>query len=309
MGLALAQAIEDIRVLGHFDGQGIVVFLDLVFRRMGRTVIGDSCGFDDQVAVVIIGIDGSFHVTRTADINAAGQAYRCLEVIRRPGDEGDFSTGHDGSLGDGKAHAAAGMIADEADRVDRFPRAASRDDDLFPFQEVIAAGQELDVVDDGIRFGQAADAVDAAGQMTAVGSDEMIAEFLQLGHIVLSNGVEIHVGIHSRCDEDRCRRSHDRRRQHVVGNAVGDLANDVGRRRCDDEDVGPAGQGDVFYVEFRHIVEHGYGNGIAGNFPHRQGRNQFRRMVGHDAFDFGPPLAELTGNRSCLEGRNAASDS
>ena len=192
------------------------------------------------------------------------------------------------------------MIADEADRVDRFPRAASRDDDLFPFQEVIAAGQELDVVDDGIRFGQAADAVDAAGQMTAVGSDEMIAEFLQLGHIVLSNGVEIHVGIHSRCDEDRCRRSHDRRRQH---------ANDVGRRRCNDEDVGPAGQGDVFYVEFRHIVEHGYGNGIAGNFPHRQGRNQFRRMVGHDAFDFGPPLAELTGNRSCLEGRNAASDS
>ena len=129
----------------------------------------------------------------------------------------------------------------------------------------------------------------------------MIAEFLQLGHIVLSNGIEIHVGIHGRCDEDRCRRSHDRRRQHVVGNAVGDFANDVGRRRCDDEDVGPAGQGDVFYVEFRHIVEHGYGNGIAGNFPHRQGRDQFRRMVGHDAFDFGPPLAELAGNRSLLE--------
>ena len=114
-----------------------------------------------MVAVVIIGIDGSFHVTRTADINAAGQAYRCLEVIRRPGDEGDFSTGHDGSLGDGKAHAAAGMIADEADRVDGFPRAAGRNNDFLPLEQVIFTGQQFDVIDDDVRVGQAADAGEA----------------------------------------------------------------------------------------------------------------------------------------------------
>ena len=79
MGLALAQAIEDIGILGHFEGQGIVVLLNLVFCRMSRTVIGNRCRFDDQVTVIVIGVDGGFHVARTADIDAAGQA----EVRRR----------------------------------------------------------------------------------------------------------------------------------------------------------------------------------------------------------------------------------
>ena len=275
---------------------------------MSRTVIGNRCRFDDQVTVIVIGVDGGFHVARTADIDAAGQADRRLEVIRRPGDQCDFCAGHDGSLGDGKTHAAAGMIADEADRIDGFPRTASRDEDLLAFQEVVAAGQEFDVIDDGIRFGQAADAVDATGQMAAVRFDEMVAEFLQLGHIILGNRIQIHIRIHCRCDEDRCRRSHDRRRQHVIGNAVGDLADDISRRRGDDEDVGPAGQGDVFYVKFGYIVEHGYGNGIARDFPHRQRRDQFRRMVGHDAFDFSPLLAELAGNGCGFKSSDAASD-
>ena len=91
----------------------------------------------------------------------------------------------------------------------------------------------------------------------------MIAEFFQLSHIILGNGVQIHIAVHSRSHQNRRCRCHDCRRQHIVGNAIGDLTDDIGRRRCNDQDVGPAGQGNVFDVEFRNIFKHGNGNGIS----------------------------------------------
>ena len=44
MGFMLAQSIEDVRILGHFKIQDVVVFLDLVGSRMSGTVIGNGSG-------------------------------------------------------------------------------------------------------------------------------------------------------------------------------------------------------------------------------------------------------------------------
>ena len=170
MGFTLAKTIEDVRILSHFKGQDIVIFLDLIFRRMSRTVIGNGSGFNDQVAVVIIRFDSRFHVPGTADVDAPCKADRSLQVIRRTGNQRNFGPGSNRRFGNGKTHAAAGMIADEADRVDGFPRAAGRNDDFLPLEQVIFTGQQFDVIDDDVRVGQAADAGDAAGRYPLSGS-------------------------------------------------------------------------------------------------------------------------------------------
>ena len=64
----------------------------------------------------------------------------------------------------------------------------------------ILTGQQFDVIDDVAGIRQATDAGDAAGQVSAVGFDEMVAEFFQLGHIILGNGIHIHIAVHGRRD-------------------------------------------------------------------------------------------------------------
>ncbi|SCI71789.1 Uncharacterised protein [uncultured Ruminococcus sp.] len=61
-------------------------------------------------------------------------------------------------------------------------------------------------------------------------------------------------------------------------------------------------------VKFGNIAEHGYGDGVAGNFPHRQRRNKLRGMFGHNALDFGAALAQHAGDFSGLKRGDAAAD-
>ena len=137
---------------------------------------------------------------------------------------------------------------------------------------------------------------------------DLIAEALQLSHVVLYDRIEIHVTVHGRDDEHRGLRGHDRRRKHVVCDTTGKLSDDVSRCRCNDEKISPTGQSNMFDIEFRHVVKHGNGDGIATDFPQRKRRDEFRGMFGHDAFHFGSALTQKTGDMGSLEGSDTATD-
>ena len=223
-------------------------------------------------------------------------------------DEGDFGTPHRGGTGHGIAHLAGGVVGQVAHRVQRLLGGAGCHGDAQPGQVLRAGNGVEDVLNEDILLRQAAVAHILAGQHTALGRDDGEAVALQRGDVVLGDGVFQHPGVHGRGDQLRAFGREDGRGQHVVGNAVGHLGDDVGCGRCNEDDVGLFGQRDMSDLELEIPVEGVHHALVTGQGLKGDGSDELGGVFGHDDLHIGPQLAQCAGHIGHLIGGNAAGD-
>ena len=98
------------------------------------------------------------------------------------------------------------------------------------------------------RFGEAARPDPAAGEVSGAGSHEAHASRAEQVDVPLDCRMLPHVGIHRRREQHRRARRQVERGEEIVGDAVGELADDVRRGRGDEQKLHARGQRDVFDV-------------------------------------------------------------
>ena len=130
-------------------------------------------------------------------------------MVIGPCDKSHIGTSQYSCFCQGKSHAAAGMIANKPDRINRFPCPASRDDYFFTCQGIRAANSQFNAVHNFFRFGQTANADDSTGEMPAGRFHDFISETFQPGHIILYDRVQVHVTVHGRHKEYGSLSRHD----------------------------------------------------------------------------------------------------
>ena len=163
------------------------------------------------------------------------------------GDQGDLGAAPGRGGGEGDAHAAAGAVADEADRVDRLAGAAGGDQDPQAVPGALARRQRrLDPGQQALGVGQAAAAELAArGELALVGLDHLDPALAQRRQVRLGRRVGVHAVVHRRRDQARRRAGEEGGGEHRVGDAGGELGDRVGRGRRDQEGVAVGGQLEV----------------------------------------------------------------
>ena len=163
------------------------------------------------------------------------------------GDQGYVRPAAGGGGGEGNAHAAAGAVAEEADRVDRLAGAARGDEDAEAVPGALAGGQlSFDPRQQLGWVGKAALAVLAArGEGALLGLDHVDAALAQGRQVGLGRRIGVHAVVHRRRDQARRRAGEEGGGEHRVGDAGGQLGERVGRGRGDQVGVAVGGQLEV----------------------------------------------------------------
>ena len=167
-------------------------------------------------------------------LHTAGNIERCRSQHERDG-----GTATCGLPRQGDAHLARRTVANESHRVDRLVRGAGGDDDALA-RQVLRHGVEhlTDSLDDVLGLAHAARVHVAARKVAAAGSHHVNAAVAQRGHVGLCGRCLPHAIVHGRCDHDGARRGKQRGGDEVVGDAVGHLGDDIGRRGRHDHQIG-----------------------------------------------------------------------
>ena len=148
----------------------------------------------------------------------------------------------------GISHTSARPVADVAHVVDVFVGRPGGDDHQPAEQRAGRRKNPLGGLDDVIRLGEPALADPAAGEIAGAGVDEPYAAVGQRLQVRADGVVLEHVGVHRRSEQHRSARRQIERAEEIVGDAGGELADDVRRRGRDEQQRGVGGQGDVLDV-------------------------------------------------------------
>ena len=167
-------------------------------------------------------------------LHTAGNVERCRSQHERDG-----GTATCGLPRQGDTHLARRTVANESHRVDRLVRGAGGDDDALA-RQVLRHGVEhlTDSLDDVLGLAHAPRVHVAAGKVAAAGSHHMDTVLAQRGHVGLRCRRLPHAVVHSGCDHDGSRRCQQRGGDEVIGDAVGHLGDNIGRRGRHDHQIG-----------------------------------------------------------------------
>ncbi len=176
------------------------------------------------------------------------------------GDEGDLGPAGRGGAGQRVALEARGAVADEAHRVEVLAGAAGGDHHVETGEVLgggaavlAAAGEDVGGQGEDLgRVGQPALAGVGAGQAPLGGLDHDGTAGPQRGHVGLGGRVLPHLGVHRGREHDRTAGGEQRVGEQVVGQAVGRLGEQVGRRRRHHDELGLLADPHV-----RHLVDVG----------------------------------------------------
>ena len=228
---------QDIDRLDQFDTiQAFVGLFELVVRRGRRRVVGDGCRTNGRIGRLkgaqsrLQHFCGGLHAYA---LHAAGNVERCRAQHKR-----DRSTAASGLPRQGDAHLARRSVANEAHGVDRLVRGAGGYHNALACQVLRDGVQHLaDGLDDVLGLAHASRVHVAAGKVAAAGSHHMDATVAQCGHIGLRRRRLPHAVVHSGCDHDGSRRGKQRGGDEVIGDSVGHLGDDIGRRGRHDHKI------------------------------------------------------------------------
>ena len=140
--------------------------------------------------------------------------------------------------GDRVALLAGAAVGDDAHGVDRLPGAAGGHDDLRagevapPGEDPLGGGHDVD------RVGEPAGADVTAGEAPDGGFDDVHAAPAQGGDVLGDGRVLPHLGVHRRADQHRRPGGEQRVGEQVGGQPGGVGADQLGRGRGDDDQVG-----------------------------------------------------------------------
>ncbi len=167
---------------------------------------------------------------------------------RGPGDERHLGAAAGGFRGNREAHAPARSIADEPDRIDVLECRAGGHQHALPAQRARRPQDGLGGRHDLLRFGQASLADPSTGQIPLARLDKSHAAGRQRIQVAADRVVLEHLRVHGRRDEDGRAGRRVERGQKIVGDSVGELADDVGRGGRDEQQIDRRGQRDVLDV-------------------------------------------------------------
>ena len=136
--------------------------------------------------------------------------------------------------------------------------------------------------------------------------DNLIAERGQPLQIVLHNGVVVHIVVHGRAYKLFAGAGHDGGGEHIVRNAPGELADDIGRGRSHYHQIRLLGKGYVLHAVLKVPVEGvnealGAGEGFEGD-----GVNEIGGVFGHEHLHMAVKLFQHPGKIGDFIGGNAA---
>ena len=157
----------------------------------------------------------------------------------RPQHKRDRSTAASGLPRQSDAHLARRPVANKAHGVDRLVRGAGGDHDALA-RKILRCGVEhlADGLDDVLGLAHASRVHVAAGKVAAAGPHHMDATVAQRGHVGLRRRRFPHAIVHGRRDHNGSWRCQQRGGDEVVGDAVGHLGDDIGRRGRHDHQIG-----------------------------------------------------------------------
>ena len=151
---------------------------------------------------------------------------------RGPSDQRDPGAAFGGFGCDRKAHASAGAISHESDRVDIFQGRSGGNQHARAAEGAARRQSRLHRADDFIRLGEAPLADPTAGQIALARLNEADAPRRERVEVLAHRLVRKHLGVHRRRQQHRRTRGGIEGREEIIGDAVGQLADDVrGRGR------------------------------------------------------------------------------
>ena len=212
---------------------------------VGGAVVGDSGAEDGDV-----GLGESLHGS-VAHLES-GSHIHDVEVrqfpraeSRRSEDQRHFCSAQGCFFGQGYAHLACGVVADETHRVEFFLRRPRRDEHVLTGHGLLRH-QTFRSEENLFGFEHPSRAGSAAGQETlGAGQDGHVRKRAKRPEVVLEGRMSIHLVVHRGGDEDRALHGEESRCESIVGNAVGHLADDISCGRRYNHQVSPIGQRDM----------------------------------------------------------------
>ena len=127
--------------------------------------------------------------------------------------------------------------------------------------------------------------------------------------IVLRHGIFIHARIHGRRDHFRAAARQHRRGKHIVRQTIGELCNDIGGGRRDQDQIRLLCQRNVFDVVLKVAVKGIYHAFLPGN-PFKSNRgNEFCPVFTQKYVYIGPLLGKLARKRGRLISGNTSGHS
>ncbi len=204
---------------------------------------------------------------------------------RGPGDERHLGAAAGGFRGNREAHATARSVADEPDRIDVFERGPGGHQHALPAQGTRRPQDGVGGRHDLLRFGQASLADPSAGEVPLARLDKSHAAGGQRIQIAADRVVLEHLRVHGRRDEDGSAGGRVERGQKIVGDSVGELADDVRRGRRDEQQIDRRGQRDVLDVGVGARLELVGDDAPARDGFERDRPHEARRRRRHDGDD------------------------
>ncbi len=249
-----------------------------------RAVVGNRGRLDDDVAVLETIQHGPGHLLGglnpdDIDIEGIGQH-------GRTGDQRHAGTAVFGGPGHGKPHFTGRGVADEAHRIDRLARRTGGHQHPLVFK-ILGCQTADQSVKDLRRFRQTARADRAAGQIPCPRLHNAVAVASQDIEVPLNRATAVHVGVHGRAKNYRRGHHHHHGGEGVVGNAVGQLTDQVGRGRCNHDGIGLGRPIDVPKRSLVRLLEEAGADRTTREGLKRHPADEVLRVAGHHHPDGG----------------------
>ena len=224
-------------IIGSLQFYGHLTLALFYFLRAyaGRSVISYCCGLDDHVLFITDRSNCLIHIP--------GSHYRYCFYEKRwfdsstSADQRNICSTKHSHLRNGIAHFSRRMVGNITYRINCFLCRSCCDQDLFACQILLPGDLSLNISKQSFRFRHLTGSCISACQISAGRSDHFISVMLQDLQIILYNRVFKHIGIHGWRNEFLTFTCHDGGSEHIISNAMRQLADHIGTCRGDHHHV------------------------------------------------------------------------
>ena len=198
------------------------------------------------------------------------------------------------------------MVGNETYRINGFPGRPCGYKDLLSCQVLGISGlpQYIPVQHFGLRH--LAGPRIPAGQITAGRRNDLHAVSAADLQIILKDWVLIHIGVHGRGNDFPAPARHDGGGQHVVRNAMGNLADHIGRGRGHHHNIRLLCKGHMLHAELKVPVKCIHQAFVACQALKSYGINEVSGVLCHQYMDLHALFNQHAGQAGCLISCNAS---
>ncbi len=183
-------------------------------------------------------------------------------------------------------HLPRAAIRQTAHRVDRFEGRASGDEHMGAQQQFgLEPGRYFTHQIQWLEHSPHADF--AARLVPRIRAEHYDSVLAQLRHIALCSGVSPHLAVHGRRHHQRALASQTERGQQIVGSAVDQFGDEIGRCRSDYDEITITGQLYVRHTVRHAVIPHFHVYRLAGQRLQGQRSNELAGRIGHYDLDIG----------------------